>query len=180
MSSSQFTPTLAASSLVTTARLSAELARAIKQGTFSTLMIHMGNSPTTPTGSTTNRDGNKAWQVAALARRRTVASAMVNNNTCQAPLTLADTYSTGYDWGMQQMDAENFRANLEALTRDYGAVQRLADHLGVGRPHMSRVIHGKAFLKMNEAEEVAKYLGFTLREMLLPKEKFDKIAKLSA
>lgn len=95
------------------------------------------------------------------------------------PALLATAYRTRYDWGMQEMEARNFVANLRSQTTEYGTISRVAEHIGVHRVQMSRIVNGRAKLDLDQAEKIANFLGFQLAQMLLPPEKFSKLAEIS-
>lgn len=80
---------------------------------------------------------------------------------------------------MQVLEARNFSKNLQSLTHEYGAVSRLAEHVGISRVQMSRFVNGKAIPDLDEAERIAQFLGFQLNQMLLPPEKFSRLAKIA-
>lgn len=77
------------------------------------------------------------------------------------------------------MEASNFAENLRSQITEYGAVSELAKHVGISRVQMSRYVNGKAVPDLKEAESIANYLGFQLAQMLMPPEKFSKLAKIS-
>ena len=75
---------------------------------------------------------------------------------------------------MAQSAVECFSKNLASLTEEYGAVSRLAEHMEWSRVHMSRVIHGHVAVSMEDAEKIAKYVGYSLSDLLLPPRKFSQ------
>jgi len=80
---------------------------------------------------------------------------------------------------MQVLEAANFIENLKSQTAEYGDISRLAEHLDIHRVQMSRLVNNRAKLDLDQAEKIANFLGFQLAQMLLPPEKFQKIAKLA-
>lgn len=80
---------------------------------------------------------------------------------------------------MQALEHQNFTANLREQAKEYGLVSQLAEHIGVHRVQMSRIVHGRAKVDLEQAEKIANFLGFQLAQMLLPPEKFSKLAEIT-
>jgi transcriptional regulator with XRE-family HTH domain len=78
------------------------------------------------------------------------------------------------------METDNLRQNLKALSAEYGSVQRLSEALGVHRVQLSRMLHGRAQFRVDQAEKAAEFYGYTLRELLLPANQFEKVRKIVA
>jgi transcriptional regulator with XRE-family HTH domain len=74
------------------------------------------------------------------------------------------------------VETDNFRANVKLLCQGYGTVSSLAAHLGIERSSTSRIVNGHATPTILQAEAIAQYFGYSLKQLLLPPEKFSKIA----
>lgn len=76
---------------------------------------------------------------------------------------------------MAKREVDNFLANLRALCAGYGAVTSLAQHLGVHRVTMSRIVNGHDDdLSLAQAEAIAKFYSRDLSELLVAPSQFRK------
>lgn len=76
---------------------------------------------------------------------------------------------------MPRNQVANFQENLRALCTGYGAVTALAEHLGIHRVTMSRIVNGHEGLTMEQAVETAKFYDLDLSDMLVSPKEFRKI-----
>ncbi len=67
-----------------------------------------------------------------------------------------------------------FRANLRVLCTGYGAVTQLADHLGLHRVTMSKIVNGHEDIELSQAEAIAKFYGLSLSDLLVAPSQFKK------
>lgn len=80
---------------------------------------------------------------------------------------------------MAKNQVDNFRENLRTLCTGYGAVTALAQHVGIHRVTMSKVVNGHEDVTMDQAQGIAAYYGVELSDMLLPPTKFRKTSAAS-
>ncbi len=68
--------------------------------------------------------------------------------------------------------ANNFRMNVRSLlsTRDL-TITQLAIDLGMSRPAMSRLLHGREDVTFTRGEKIAAYFGLDLHDLLKPPKK---------
>lgn len=78
------------------------------------------------------------------------------------------------------IETSNFRSNLKVLCQGYGTVSKLAEHLGITRVSASQLVNGHTSISIEQGETIANYFGFSLKQMLLPPEKFSIIATETA
>lgn len=74
---------------------------------------------------------------------------------------------------------DNFRENLKSLCAGYGAVTSLAQHLGIHRVTMSKIVNGHGDVTMDQAQGIAGFYGVELSDLLLPPSKFRKSSAAS-
>ena len=80
---------------------------------------------------------------------------------------------------MARKQVDNFRLNLQGLCTGYGAVTKLANHIGVHRVTMSKIIHAREAIELEQAESIAKFYGFALSDMLVAPKDFKKLSVAS-
>lgn len=79
---------------------------------------------------------------------------------------------------MAKYDAmDTFQSNIEAALDDRGwSKQDLADHLGMDRSQLSKVIRGQNGATVPTLMRIADGLGVKLYELFMPQDELQKIA----
>ncbi len=81
---------------------------------------------------------------------------------------------------MKTNETNNFRENMRtAIVLKATSQRAIAGNAEMSYPYVNRVLQGRAVPSLNVCGKLAKEVGFTVSELLLPPREFKKIAKMA-